>query len=167
MPRRAAEGSSEVERALERMLRLTANRTVHARQSVAAGVAVSRPGYAILRCLDDAGGLSLGEVARACSADPAAIGRQVKALEDEGFVERTASATDGRVSVVRLTDAGRSAFEQVSRVRAKHMEEVLAGWAPADRHALAGLLNRLVDDMKATPMRPAGSSSRSITRRSA
>lgn len=161
MPRRVAGGSSEVERALDRLLRLTANRRVHARQSVAAGVAVSRPGFAVLRCLDDAGELSLGEVARACSADPAAIGRQVKALEDEGFVERTTSETDGRVSVVQLTERGRAAFQQIRSVRAKHMDEVLAGWSAVDRHSLAGLLNRLVDDMKATPLRAAATTRRS------
>ncbi len=146
---------AEAERALERLFRLTANRSVHARQSVAAGVAISRPGFAILRYLDEAGDASLGEVARACSADPAAIGRQVKALEDDGFAERGPSAGDGRVTVVRATAAGRDAYRRILRVRAKHMEEVMAGWSSADRRTLASLVNRLVDDFKSVPLRPA------------
>jgi DNA-binding MarR family transcriptional regulator len=156
MPRRPAEGSSDVSRALERLLRLQSNRRVHARQSAAAGVVISNPGFAVLQALSEAGELSLGEVAKACSADPAAIGRQVKTLEDEGFVERSPSATDGRVSVVRLTEQGRYAHGQVRAVRTRHMTDVLAGWTEADRQTLAHLIDRLVDDMKATPLRAAG-----------
>jgi DNA-binding MarR family transcriptional regulator len=157
MPRRPAEGPSDVSRALERLLRLQSNRRVHARQSAAAGVVISNPGFAVLQALDEAGELSLGEVARACSADPAAIGRQVKTLEDEGFVERSTSATDGRVSVVRLTARGRQAHSQVRQVRTQHMTDVLVGWTEADRQTLAQLIDRLVDDMKATPLRAAES----------
>ncbi len=169
MPRRLPEGPSDVSRALERLLRLQSNRGVHARQSAAAGVVISNPGFAVLQALQEAGELSLGEVAKACSADPAAIGRQVKTLEDEGFVERSPSATDGRVSVVRLTEAGRAAHGQVRQVRNHHMADVLAGWTEGDRRTLAELIDRLVDDLKTTPLRAADSrtASRPESRRTA
>jgi DNA-binding MarR family transcriptional regulator len=150
-------GSEEIadaERALERLFRLTANRRVHARQSAAAGAFVSRPGFAILRSLSDADERSVGDIAKACLADPASVGRQVKTLEDEGFVERSTSAGDGRVVVVRLTADGRSAYDRIVQVRAQHMGEVLSGWTSAERQTLTSLVNRLVDDFKSVPLRP-------------
>src|SRR3954468_13168389 len=72
------------EHALERLFRLNANRRLQPQQTASVGVDVSRVGYAILRSVDEAGELTLGEVARECSMDPAAVSRQVKLLEDEG-----------------------------------------------------------------------------------
>ena len=67
-----------VERSLEQLFRLTVNRRMHQRQTEAVGADVTRAGYAILRCLDDAGELSLGDLARDCSMDPGAASRQVR-----------------------------------------------------------------------------------------
>jgi len=142
------------ERALERLFRLTVNRKVHTKQTAAIGADVTRAGYAVLRSIDEAGELSLGELARQCSMDPAAAGRQVKALEDDGFVERE-PGEDARVTVVRLTDRGRDVYKRIVAVRNAHMTEVLSAWSVADRTALATLVDRLVDDLKAVPFRPA------------
>jgi DNA-binding MarR family transcriptional regulator len=153
-------GGGEVEaaeHALERLFRLTVNRKVHTRQSSAVGADVTRAGYAVLRSIHEAGELSLGELARQCSMDPAAAGRQVKALEDDGFVSR-APGEDARVTVVRLTPAGTDVYRRIVDVRTQHMSEVLSAWPSADRRALARLVDRLVDDLKAVPFRPATTS---------
>ena len=144
-----------VEQALERLFRLTVSRKVHTRQSAAVGAVVTRAGYAVLRSVDDAGELSLGELARQCSMDPAAAGRQVRALEEDGLVVRAPAEADGRVIVVRLTDHGRDVYRRIVEVRTTHMSEVLAGWSSADRLVLARLVDRLVDDLRAVPFRPA------------
>jgi DNA-binding MarR family transcriptional regulator len=146
---------AEVERALERLFRLTVSRRMHTRQSAAVGTVVTRAGYAALRSLDAAPELSLGELARECSMDPAAAGRQVRQLEAEGLVEKAPSDGDGRVTVVRLTPAGRDVYRRIVAVRTNHMSEVLAGWSARDRASLARLVDRLVDDLRAVPFRPA------------
>ena len=142
------------EHALERLFRLTVNRSVHTRQTAAVGADVTRAGYAVLRCVEEAGERSLGELARECSMDPAAAGRQVKALEDDGFVVR-APGDDGRVTVVRLTPEGRDVYRRIVEIRTRHMSDVLSAWPGADRAALARLVDRLVDDLKSVPFRPA------------
>jgi DNA-binding MarR family transcriptional regulator len=142
------------EQALERLFRLTVNRKVHTRQTSAVGADVTRAGYAVLRCLDQGGELSLGVLARECSMDPAAAGRQVRALEADGFVERASIDGDGRVTVVRLTDRGRQVYRRIVAVRTAHMSEVLSAWPPRDRATLARLVDRLVDDLKSVPFRP-------------
>ena len=151
----AAGGDVEAaERALERLFRLTVNRKVHTKQTAAVGVDVTRAGYAVLRTIDEIGEPTMGDIARQCSMDPGAAGRQVKALEDDGLVERSVGEDDARVTVVRLTKAGRDVYRRIVDVRTAHMNEVLAAWPAADRSALARLVDRLVDDLKAVPFRP-------------
>lgn len=141
------------ERALERLFRLTNNRKLHARQAAAVGAVVTRAGYAVLRCVHDADELSLGEIARECAMDPAAAGRQVKNLEDEGLIERTVSGDDARVVFVRLTEPGHEVYQRIVAVRVQHTGDVLAGWSSHDRAELVRLVDRLVDDLRTVPVR--------------
>ena len=112
----AGRDDDAIERALEQLLRLNASRKVHARQVAAAGVRISAPGLTLLRRIQEEGPLSLGELARRTEMDPAATGRQIRQLEDEGFVQRDPSADDGRVTVVRVTPAGREARRRIGEV---------------------------------------------------
>jgi DNA-binding MarR family transcriptional regulator len=149
-----AEGDVDaIERALEQLLRLNASRKVHARQVAAAGVRISPPGLALLRRIQEEGPLSLGELARRTEMDPAATGRQIRQLEEEGFVQRGPSTDDGRVTVVRVTPAGREARRRIGEVVGSHMEGVIAAWSAEDRAALAELLTRLVDDLRSAHYR--------------
>ena len=149
-----AEGDDDaIQRALEQLLRLNASRKVHARQVAAAGVRISPPGLTLLRRIQEEGPLSLGELARRTEMDPAAAGRQIRQLEDDGFVRRGPSAEDGRVTVVAVTPAGREARRRIGEVIGSHMEGVLAAWSPGDRAALARLLTRLVDDLRSAHYR--------------
>jgi DNA-binding MarR family transcriptional regulator len=140
------------ERALERLFRLTANRRMQSKQTASVGADVTRAGYAVLRCLDG-GEVSLGDLARDCAMDPAAAGRQVKLLEDDGLLVRKPSADDARVTVVRLTAEGRKVYRRIVQFRTDYMAEVLAGWTSSDQAALARLVDRLVDDLRSVPFR--------------
>ena len=122
--------------------------TIYAR-----GAVVTRAGYAVLRSLHDEEALTLGELARECSMDPAAAGRQVKALEDEGLVAREVGDDDARVVRVQLTDRGADVYQRIVAVRVQHTADVLAAWSSDDRAALVRLVDRLVDDLRAVPLR--------------
>jgi DNA-binding MarR family transcriptional regulator len=141
------------ERALERLFRLTSSRKLQSKQTAAVGANVTRAGYAVLRCVEEAGELSLGDVARQCSMDPAASGRQVNNLEDEGLLERRTDRDDARVTVVRLTAEGRRVYRRIVEFRNDYMTEVLAAWPARDRAELVRLVDRLVDDLKSVPIR--------------
>jgi DNA-binding MarR family transcriptional regulator len=146
------------EHALERLFRLTANRKMQPKQTAVVGADVSRAGYAVLRCVDEAGELTLGDVARESAMDPAAAGRQVKVLENEGLLTRTACEEDGRVVVVRLTPKGAKIYRRIVEFRLGYLTEVLTRWSPKDRTALARLVDNLVDDLKHVPFRNGNSS---------
>jgi DNA-binding MarR family transcriptional regulator len=140
------------ERALERLFRLTSSRKLQSKQTAVVGADVTRAGYAVLRCVEQAGELSLGDVARECTMDPAATGRQVKNLEDEGLLERRAGGDDARVTVVRLTGAGRRVYRRIVEFRNDYMADVLAGWPARDRADLVRLVDRLVADLTSVPI---------------
>ena len=153
MPQTSDDASS-AERALERLFRLTMSRKVHTKQTAAVGADVTRSGYAVLRCISEGAAPSLGEIARECSMDPAATSRQVKALEDDGLVERHATSADGRVTTVQLTREGREVYRRMVAVRTDYMSAVLAEWSARDRATLARLVDRLVDDLKKVRFQP-------------
>jgi DNA-binding MarR family transcriptional regulator len=144
-----------IQQALERLLRLSASRRVQAKQAAAAGVTLSQPAVVVLRRIDEAGRASLGELARLAEMDAAATGRQVRALEAEGYVSRRASPEDGRVTIVELTPRGASVLGRIAAVLEGHMVDVLGGWSPSDRHRLAVLLTRLVGDLRSVNYRAA------------
>ncbi len=128
---------------------------MYARQTATVGVPVSRAGYALLRSLAESEVLSSTELARLCSMDLAATGRQIATLEADGLVTRSASTSDGRVSVVRITDPGRRVYEDIVALRVSHLTRVLADWAEPDRQRLGALVDRLVNDLQTVPLPPA------------
>jgi DNA-binding MarR family transcriptional regulator len=144
---------AEAERALERLFRLTANRKMQPKQTATVGAHVSRAGYAVLRSIDAAGELTLGDIAQECAMDPAAVTRQVKLLEVDGMLRRKTSDDDGRVTVVQLTPAGRKVYRRIVDFRTNYLRDVLANWTASDRATLTRLVNRLVDDLNSVPFR--------------
>ena len=114
---------------------------------------MSRAGYAVLRCVEAAGELTLGDIAAECAMDPAAVSRQVRVLEVDGLLRRATHEDDARVTVVTLTPDGRKVYRRIVEFRTSYMTEVLASWSAADRDTLARLVNRLVDDFKSVPFR--------------
>jgi DNA-binding MarR family transcriptional regulator len=151
-------------RAVEMLLRLNASRRVQTEWTGAAGVAISQPGFTLLRRIQESGPLSLTELGRLTHMDAASVTRQVLQLERAGLVRRDRSESDGRVALVTVTPAGASARARVSAVLDQHLADALAGWSPADRQSLARLLTRMVDDLRATRYRPADAGERAGVR---
>ncbi len=137
-----------IQRGLEQLDRLRASRAGHAGLASAAGVDLSRPAYALLRRIDEHGPLTLGDLARAAGMDAASTGRQVRRLEELGFVERAPDADDGRVITVTITPAGHDARLRIAEVLEAHLRDTLGRWSEADRRTLGELLTRLVDDFR-------------------
>jgi DNA-binding MarR family transcriptional regulator len=139
---------STIERSLEQLFRLNASRKVHQRRATAAGVAISQPGFQLLRRVQGHDGLQIGELARLTEMDPAATGRQIAQMEADGLVTRERDSDDGRAVVVKVTAAGAEARQRLSSVAERHMSDVLASWSDADRRRLAALLPRFVEGLR-------------------
>ena len=78
------------------------------------------------------------------------MSRHVATLVEQGMVQRVADEADGRASRLLVTDAGRAALETLRREREGHLEQVTAGWDPADLATLTRLFGRLLDDLTAS-----------------
>lgn len=152
-------GSDPVEEvmvALQRMGRLLASRQVAARITTVAGVEVTQQGVTLLRVLLRDGTQSIATLATAAAMDLGAVSRQVRLLEQGGAVRRSRSRDDARVALLELTVRGRRIAERIRVVTVRHLEEALHGWSDDDEQTLARLMERLVDDLVATPVRPDG-----------
>jgi DNA-binding MarR family transcriptional regulator len=90
-----------------------------------------------------------GALAELSHADPSTISRQVAELVRRGLVERQADPSDGRASLLAITDAGRDVCEQVRTMRRELLASAVTGWPEEDLAALAGLLDRFNDALGA------------------
>jgi DNA-binding MarR family transcriptional regulator len=142
----------ELMTALQRLGRLFASRQISSRITTVAGVEISQQGVALLRVLLREGRQSVNSLAASASMDLGAVSRQVRQLEHFGAVRRSRYPDDGRVVLVELTPSGRRAAERIRAVGVSHLEAALDGWSVQDQRTLARLMQRLVDDLVATPV---------------
>jgi DNA-binding MarR family transcriptional regulator len=135
--------------AMRQLQRLGASRRVQAALSDATGVDLPQQALQVLSALD--GTMAVVELARAAHMDVGAVSRQLRLLEDDGYVKKSASPDNGSIVLVRATARGKTVARRVFDVRHRHLERALEDWPDADRRTLAALLQRLVDDLQATP----------------
>ncbi|MEZ4289756.1 MAG: MarR family transcriptional regulator [Myxococcota bacterium] len=132
---RPSSADEALERALEGLFRLGANRRFDQHQAIAVGAVVTRAGYAVLRSLADHETLTVGGLAEACAMDAATASRQVLPLVDEGLVERRAGAEDARRVELSLTPRGRAVYDRIVDYRLGQLTGVLESWSQRDRRA--------------------------------
>ncbi|MBA3521458.1 MAG: MarR family transcriptional regulator [Gemmatimonadales bacterium] len=80
------------------------------------------------------------ELGRDLDLDPGYLSRLLRALGSRGLIRRRPSETDGRRSLLELTDAGRSAFSDLDARSNAQVGKVLQGLAPSDRARLLGAM---------------------------
>lgn len=149
--RRRSEEISAIAGSLQALQRLRGSRRVHAALVRAADVELSQQAVQVLLALGDS--QSVAALARVAHMDVGAVSRQLRVLEDRGLVMRAPSPDNGSVVLVTATDTGIATARQIRRLRDEHLERALAAWTPGDRQHLGALLQRLVDDLQATPYR--------------
>lgn len=76
--------------------------------------------------------------------------RMLDRLAAGGLIERE-PGSDGRSTAIVLTDAGRSAAEQVCQARAAVLDRVTAVLSPAERAQLDGIIGRMLVGMMRGP----------------
>lgn len=149
-----AELDVELERALEGLFRLGANRRFDQDQAKAVGAVVTRAGYAALRSLHDHGSLSVRRLADACAMDAATASRQLQPLVEEGLVLRRTVAGDARQVELVLTPHGAAVYARIVEYRLGQLTAVLEAWPASDRALLTTLVTRLSGDLAGLPRRP-------------
>ena len=98
-------------------------------------------------------GLRMGELSRRMMVTGGNVTGITAALVAEGLVERRAIPGDRRAHAVRLTAAGKRAFDAMAVEHERWVQEILGGIGAADRDRLHGLLGRLKTTLAARESR--------------
>lgn len=131
--------------------RITGSQRLDRLIAVRSGVSIGVAAVAVLGKLIEDGPMRMTDLAEAVRTHPAALTRQVQALEAEGYVERAADPHDGRASVVTATAAGRVAHRRIEAANDELMAEQLDDWSVDELTDLVDRLDRLVADLRAVP----------------
>jgi DNA-binding MarR family transcriptional regulator len=111
---------------------------------------LERPAYQALWRIVEEGPLRPTALAALLEVDLSVVSRQVRALEEAGFVARSTDPADARAALVSVTAAGLEAFQETQVRRTALLEEVLGGWSETDRRRFAELLSRFNVELEAS-----------------
>ncbi|MEV4508236.1 MarR family transcriptional regulator [Dactylosporangium sp. NPDC049525] len=104
---------------------------------------ISLTAASTLRRLEREGPRRLTELAAAEGVTQPAMTQLAQRLERDGLAERTTDATDGRVVLVRVTQAGRDLLQRRRAVRAEHLTAQLRHLSAQDEALIAAALPAL------------------------
>ena len=107
-----------------------------------AGVKLDGALYPLLSRIGAAGAIGTVQLAEQVGRDHSTVSRQVAKLEELGLVEREASASDGRVRMLRPTRAGRRMIEKFAQTRRTLMESHFSEWSETEIKQLLRLLRK-------------------------
>jgi len=110
---------------------------------------LDRPAFQALWRIVEEGPLRATALSALVEVDLSVVSRQVKALEQVGFVRREPDPADARAQLVTATAAGREAFRSTSARRTEVLDAVLREWTPDDRSELERLLGRFNVELEA------------------
>ena len=125
------------------LVRLVHQRATALFQQAFDGQAITPTQLAILSTLIRHGALSQIAVGRITAIDTATLSTMLRRLQDMALVERTASETDQRVNLVRLTPLGEEETLRMLPVSVAVSEQVLAPVKPKDRDRFVAALRLL------------------------
>jgi DNA-binding MarR family transcriptional regulator len=143
---RRAESLEMIERSMARIGRVGSRVAAARRRSVSAGVEVSSPGMGVLGALVRGGPQRVSSIATATGLLGSHVSRELRGLERDGLVLRTADSGDGRAVVVSVTPAGRAAYRRLQDASVQATDAALVGWRADELTTLARLLDRMADD---------------------
>lgn len=140
--------SGELER-VEAALMAVVRGAMHGSHQFESGV--DRAGYITLVSLARRGPLRQTDLACGMNLDLSTVSRQIKSLEELGYVKRVADAADRRASTLSVTAAGRREIARQRDVRWSPVAQRLAQIPAEKRATLLDFLEQLADLTAAAP----------------
>jgi DNA-binding MarR family transcriptional regulator len=110
-----------------------------------AGHAVSGPRLVLLKVIAEVGPTKAGDLAAVLGIKAPATTSLVDGLEREGLVVREHDTDDRRVTLVSLTEEGRSLLAEAELVRREHMRRYLSVLSEDDVRSLIRIQRTLID----------------------
>ncbi|GAB3888830.1 MarR family winged helix-turn-helix transcriptional regulator [Terrabacter terrigena] len=110
---------------------------------------VDATAYPVLFVVAGAGTVRVSDIATTLHNDVSTVSRQVSALVSVGLLEKSADPSDGRASVVSLTERGRDALGRIQASRATWFQGLLSDWESPETAAFVSRLRELGDALDA------------------
>ncbi|WP_228255768.1 MarR family winged helix-turn-helix transcriptional regulator [Pollutimonas thiosulfatoxidans] len=107
--------------------------------------------WRILLTLHQSGELSQKQLARTLFMDPAALTRQIKTIETQGWITRRSDADDNRLTNVALTPAGQDLVTQCMPRRTAFIKNAFVDLSAAEIKALEAMLHTVDQRLKRMP----------------
>jgi DNA-binding MarR family transcriptional regulator len=133
-----------VEQALTRLVRLAESRR-RSLPSESPSNRLDRAAYTLLTRLEECPATRLTELAALMEIDLSTASRQVRSLEERGFVSRIEDPRDQRTAWLEVTEAGREVLGAARALRVERISSRLSSWHERDVEELARLLSKLVE----------------------
>lgn len=92
-------------------------------------------------------GMRPSDIASQRSVHRSLVTRQLRELEDAGYVQFAGDPDDGRSWLVALAPAGREEMRRLQEVGLERFAMFVADWEPAEVQQLAALLEKLTSSM--------------------
>jgi DNA-binding MarR family transcriptional regulator len=100
--------------------------------------------FATLAKLEEVGETSQNHLGRLTAMDVATVKGVVGRLHGRGMVEKRRTPQDRRMTLITLTDAGRTVLQAAKGQAVAASDRTLAPLSPEDRRHLIGLLTRIL-----------------------
>jgi len=144
----SAATSRKLNDAISALNRFSQSRKLGPIHAVRSGVDLNLAAYGVLGQVIAHGPVTLTGLARRTHMLPSALSRQIKLLEDGGYIDRSLDPDDARVSVVRVTTKGRDAHRRIRKANEDLLAHQLASWTDTELDEVADLILRLVADLR-------------------
>lgn len=111
--------------------------------------------YPVMFAVHQQGPVGISDVAATVHSDVSTVSRQVSTLVTHGLLEKKPDPSDGRATLVSLTDSGQLALQEVQATRCVWFQRLLAGWSHDESETFTTDLRRLGDALE-TDLRERG-----------
>ncbi len=101
--------------------------------------------------LSNTGPVRMSTLAQWQRVDRSTMTSQIKRLEDLEYVNRTPDPSDGRASLVELTDNGRECYLRLKSVMATTFNDLIGDWPAPERTEFARLLQKFAATLDDPP----------------
>ena len=101
------------------------------------------PSWRVLMVLGEKEAQPIGQVAKTAVINISTMMRIVERMTKAGLIETLPSASDGRVTELKLTEEGRLRLASAREATAPIYQQIIRGFSAADFSQLLDLLNRL------------------------
>jgi DNA-binding MarR family transcriptional regulator len=116
-----------------------------------AALGLSTPKMRALAVLSVHDGLQVGRLAVYAVVEQSTLSRALDALAEEGLVRREPDPADSRATCIRITPAGRVAFQRLWPQMAAARARMFAGIGAEERAAFAATLRKVLANVRRHP----------------